>query len=100
MEPSHYDEVPRNIQEELVPDVITESKWSSWWNQARKTLKTDPNLSDIPVLMVTTENDVTEKERAFHFGADGYVVKPVTGDAIAENIKNILKELFTKGGQL
>ena len=63
-----------------------------------KTLKNDPNLSDIPVLMVTTENDVAEKERAFHFGADGYVVKPVTGDAIAENIKNILKELFTKGG--
>jgi len=63
-----------------------------------KTLKADPNLSDIPVLMVTTENDVTEKERAFHFGADGYVVKPVTGEAIAENIKNILKELFSKGG--
>jgi len=63
-----------------------------------KTLKADPNLSDIPVLMVTTENDVTEKERAFHFGADGYVVKPVTGEAIAENIKNILRELFSKGG--
>jgi DNA-binding response OmpR family regulator len=48
--------------------------------------------------MVTTENDVIEKERALHFGADGYVVKPVTGEAIAENIKNILKELLSKGG--
>jgi len=63
-----------------------------------KTLKTDPNLSDIPVLMVTTENDVMEKERALQFGADGYIVKPVTGEAIVEHIKNIMKELFTKGG--
>jgi len=63
-----------------------------------KTLKTDPNLSDIPVLMVTTENDVMEKERALQVGADGYIVKPVTGEAIVEYIKNIMKELFTKGG--
>ena len=63
-----------------------------------KTLKTDPNLSDIPVLMVTTENDAMEKERALQFGADGYVVKPVTGEAIVEHVKNIMKELFTKGG--
>jgi len=63
-----------------------------------KTLKTDPNLSDIPVLMVTTETDVMEQERALQFGADGYIVKPVTGEAIVEHIKNIMKELFTKGG--
>lgn len=63
-----------------------------------KTLKADPNLSEIPVLMVTTENDASEKERAFHFGADGYVVKPITGDAIAENIKSILKQMFSEGG--
>ncbi|MBN2544921.1 MAG: transcription elongation factor GreA [Spirochaetes bacterium] len=34
----------KNIQEELVPDVIQESKWSSWWNQAKKILKTDPTF--------------------------------------------------------
>jgi len=63
-----------------------------------KTLKTDPNLSDIPVLMVTTENDVMEKERALQVGADGYIVKPFTGESIVEHIKNTMKELFTKGG--
>lgn len=63
-----------------------------------KTLKSDPNLSEIPILMVTTENDVTEKDRAFTFGADGYVVKPVTGEAIANNIKSILRDMFAKGG--
>jgi two-component system chemotaxis response regulator CheY len=62
-----------------------------------KAIKSDPNLSDIPVLMVTTENDTSEKERALHFGADGYVVKPVTGEIIAENIKTILKQILTGG---
>lgn len=63
-----------------------------------KTLKADPILSEIPILMVTTENDDAEKERAFHFGADGYVVKPVTAEIITQNIRNILKDLFAKGG--
>ncbi|RJQ55768.1 MAG: response regulator [Nitrospiraceae bacterium] len=62
-----------------------------------RAVKSDPNLSHIPVLMVTTENDTVEKERALHSGADGYIVKPVTGEAIAENIKNILKQTVMGG---
>lgn len=64
-----------------------------------KTLKADPNMSDIPVLMVSTENDASEKERAMLIGANGYVVKPVTGEAIAENIRNIIKHIFAGGGK-
>ena len=63
-----------------------------------KTLRSDPSMSDIPILMVTTENDEIEREKAFSNGANGYLVKPVTGDAIAENIKNIMKQIFAKGG--
>ncbi len=63
-----------------------------------KTLRADPNLADIPVLMVTTENDDAEREKAFNSGVNGYVVKPITGDVIARNIKNILKDMFAKGG--
>ncbi len=64
-----------------------------------KTLRADPSWSDIPILMVTTENDDNEREKAFSNGANGYVVKPVTGDAIAQNIKAIIKDMFTKGGE-
>lgn len=60
-------------------------------------VKSDPNMSDIPILMVTTENDSADKERALLSGADGYIVKPVTGEAIAENIKIILKQILTGG---
>ncbi len=35
------------FKEELVPDVIKESKWTSWWNAARKILKTDPKFDNV-----------------------------------------------------
>jgi two-component system chemotaxis response regulator CheY len=63
-----------------------------------KTLRADPNLSDIPILMVTTENDKEEREKAYSTGVNGYLVKPVTGDSIAQNIKNIIKQFFAQGG--
>jgi two-component system chemotaxis response regulator CheY len=61
-----------------------------------KTLRSDSTWSDIPVLMVTTENDGMEKERAIELGANGYIVKPVSGEVIAHNIKLILKQMFSK----
>ncbi len=59
-----------------------------------KTLRSDPNWADIPILMVTTEEDNEEKEKAIKIGATGYVVKPVTGEEIAQNIKKILRDMF------
>lgn len=61
-----------------------------------KTLRSDSTWSEIPILMVTTENDGIEKERALELGANGYIVKPVSGEVIAHNIKSILKQLFSK----
>jgi len=62
-----------------------------------KTLKADPTLFHIPVLMVTTEKDDTEREKAFGVGANGYLVKPVTAEAIAQNIRSILQDMFKNG---
>ncbi len=62
-----------------------------------KTLKSDPNLSHIPILMVTTEADPEEKQKAMEAGANAYLVKPVTADMVSNNIKSIIKEMF-KGG--
>lgn len=61
-----------------------------------KTLRSDSTWSEIPILMVTTENDGIEKEKALELGANGYIVKPVSGEVIAHNIKSILKQLFSK----
>lgn len=62
-----------------------------------KTLKSDPNLAQIPIIMVTTEADINEQNRAFEAGANAYVTKPVTADMIVRKIKEILKEIMNKG---
>lgn len=63
-----------------------------------RTLRKDPDLSHVPILVVTTEADPEEKARAFDAGANGYLVKPVSADMVSDNIKKILSEIFSKGG--
>jgi len=63
-----------------------------------RTLKSNPDLSRIPVLMITTEDDVIEREKAYQAGANGYLVKPVTAEGVNENIRMALKKIFTHGG--
>jgi two-component system chemotaxis response regulator CheY len=63
-----------------------------------KTLRANPTWATIPILMVTTEADQEERERALRAGANGYLVKPVTADILSEQIKNILKNTSTQGG--
>lgn len=52
---------------------------------------------EIPILMVTTEADESERKKALEAGADGYLVKPVSAEQMKENIKMILNKFF-KGG--
>jgi two-component system chemotaxis response regulator CheY len=63
-----------------------------------KNLRADPGSQDIPVLMVTTEADPEEQQKAFAAGANGYLIKPVTADMVVQKIREILKEIFAKGG--
>lgn len=63
-----------------------------------KTLKSDPNTAQIPIIMVTTEADINEQNRALAAGANAYITKPVTADMIAQKIKTILKDIMSKGG--
>lgn len=37
----------KEFKEELVPDILTESQWNSWWTAARKVLKTDPKFGAV-----------------------------------------------------
>lgn len=62
-----------------------------------RSVRSDPKLSHIPFLMVTTESDEEEKKRAIDSGANGYLVKPVTAEILLKNIKRILKEIFGGG---
>lgn len=63
-----------------------------------KTLRSDPNMLDMPVFMITTEDDPEERERAIRSGANGYMVKPVAADDVLKVVRNIFKEAFSEGG--
>jgi len=63
-----------------------------------RNMKTEPNYSHIPVVMVTTEADMDEKMRAIQAGADAYLVKPVTAEQVNDTVRRLLKEIFQKGG--
>ncbi len=62
-----------------------------------KTLRADSVLKEIPIIMVTTEADEDEKEKAFVAGVDDYLVKPTNADAISDSIKRIVKKIFSGG---
>jgi CheY-like chemotaxis protein len=42
-----------------------------------KTIKSDPNLSSIPVVILTTSSAETDKVKAYDYHANSYLVKPV-----------------------
>ncbi|MFN3479061.1 MAG: response regulator [Thermodesulfovibrionales bacterium] len=65
-----------------------------------RSIRSNPTLSHIPFLMVTTEADEDERKRAIDSGANGYLVKPVTAELIVQNIKNILKDIFRGGANV
>lgn len=65
-----------------------------------KILKTHEEFKKIPVVMITTEADEEEKNKAFQAGADDYLIKPTTADQVSQSIKRILKKFFEKGGEL
>ncbi|MBI4688374.1 MAG: response regulator [Nitrospirae bacterium] len=65
-----------------------------------KNIRANSDLSQIPILMVTTEADPEEQQRAYSAGANGYLIKPVTAEKVISNIKQIIKDIFVnqKGG--
>jgi len=64
-----------------------------------KAMKSNPGTSHIPALMLTTETDEEERRRAIDAGADGYLSKPVTAEVVAAKIRQMVGEIFLKGGK-
>ncbi|MCH7504076.1 response regulator [PVC group bacterium] len=49
--------------------------------QVLKTLKSDPKVSMIPVIMFTTSKDANDINNSYNYGAAGYIPKPVSYEA-------------------
>ncbi|MEO7211994.1 MAG: response regulator [Mucilaginibacter sp.] len=57
--------------------------------QVLETVKSDPVLKSIPVVMLTSSNEGPDIEKCFELGANSYIVKPVDSD----NFFNAIKEI-------
>jgi twitching motility two-component system response regulator PilH len=58
--------------------------------QATRKLTRDPKTQHIPVLMVTTKDQDTDKEWGLRQGARGYLVKPVDGRELLQKLNELL----------
>jgi two-component system, cell cycle response regulator len=58
-------------------------------------LKEDPTLKWIPLIVLSGRNDVVDKVRCFHLGADDYVTKPFQYDELEARIYSLIKRTKT-----
>lgn len=58
-----------------------------------KTVRADPNLSALPVLMVTAEAKREQIVEAAQSGVNGYIVKPFTAQTLEEKINKIFERI-------
>ncbi|MDG9881464.1 twitching motility response regulator PilH [Pseudomonas sp. GD04058] len=59
--------------------------------QATRRLSNDPATKDIPVIIVTTKDQETDKVWGTRQGAKAYLVKPVEEDDLARVLDSVLK---------
>lgn len=53
-------------------------------------IKTSDNYKNIPVIMISTETKEEDLKRALAMGADAYLKKPFTSEALREQVKKLL----------
>jgi two-component system, chemotaxis family, chemotaxis protein CheY len=58
-----------------------------------KNIRKDPNIKDLPVLMVTAEAKRENIVEAAQSGANGYIVKPFTATTLEEKLNRIFEKL-------
>lgn len=62
--------------------------------QVLRTLKADPDLKKIPVIVLTTSSARQDIERCYEYGANSYIQKPVDMTGFVQAITTQLKEYW------
>jgi len=58
--------------------------------QAMKRMKEDPEMKNIPVIAVTAQAMVGDRERCLEAGAAGYISKPVNVDELMKQLNSYI----------
>jgi CheY-like chemotaxis protein len=59
-----------------------------------KELKSDPDLRQIPVVVLTTSKDDEDIYKSYDLGVNSYIVKPVTFEALVDILQTLEKYWF------
>jgi putative two-component system response regulator len=54
-------------------------------------LKANPKLANVPVIFITSKNDVQDEEQGFSVGASDFIHKPISAPIVAARVKAHLK---------
>jgi twitching motility two-component system response regulator PilH len=60
--------------------------------QATRKLRQDAETADIPVIMVTTKDQETDRSWGLRQGAEAYLVKPVSATDLLERVEAVLSD--------
>jgi DNA-binding response OmpR family regulator len=60
--------------------------------QLAKYIRANKNFKDLPILMITSCNEVNDVKKAVVLGADDYIIKPFSQPLLEDKIKAILKK--------
>jgi CheY-like chemotaxis protein len=63
--------------------------------EALAEIKTDPNLRTIPILVLTSSRAEEEIYRSYDLGANSFITKPVTFEAMVEIMKAVTSYWFS-----
>ncbi len=59
--------------------------------EATQIIKSDPNLSFIPIIIVTALNAQEDKVRGLEAGADDFLTKPINDKALMTRLKSLVR---------
>ena len=58
---------------------------------ATRRIKANPELSDIPIMAITSHAKEGDRQKTFDAGCDDYLSKPIDEDVLLEKVANLLK---------
>lgn len=73
----------------IICDVMMPNK-NGW--EVIKEVKTNPETSDIPVILLTAKNEDADMFKGYELGANYYMTKPFTRDQLLYGLKLMFEE--------